>query len=391
MNHPQHDARPLVVHAIHRLGIGGLENVLVNLINHMPPERYRHAIVAMTDFDPDYRTRIQREGVEVYAMHRRDGGDRGLKWRLFKLFREIRPDIVNSYNLSGLDALLPAWLAGVKVRIHSEHGWDESDVDGRNVKRQILRRIHRPLVHLYIPVSKDIARYLQERIHIPAKRVQHIYNGVDTRGYRPAQNGREALPEESTTRADDIVFGTVGRIQAVKDQGNLVRAFGLLRKQAPDLADRLKLVLIGDGPQFDEVSRVVDELGLREAVWMAGARSDVPQLLRGLDVFMLPSLSEGISIAILEAMASGLPVVASRVGGNPELVQEDQTGLFVPPAQPQALADAMERYARDPDMRARHAVAAQEFIAANFSLDAMVEGYLKAYDGMLARATGRSG
>lgn len=139
------DRRPLVVHVIHHLMTGGLENGLVNLLNHLPEERYRHAVVCMTDYT-DFRLRIRRPDVEVFAIHKRLGHDPLAQWRLLRLLRRLRPDVVHSRNLSGLDSLIPAMLAGVRVRVHGEHGRDVHDVDGTNRKLIWLRRLYSPLV-----------------------------------------------------------------------------------------------------------------------------------------------------------------------------------------------------------------------------------------------------
>lgn len=136
---------PLVAHIIHRLDVGGLENGLVNIINRTPPERYRHAIICMIDYNPAFRARIRREGVECHALHKREGKDLGVYFRLRRLLSELRPDIVHTRNLSALEAQLPAWLAGVRCRVHGEHGRDVHDIDGRNRKYNLLRRALRPL------------------------------------------------------------------------------------------------------------------------------------------------------------------------------------------------------------------------------------------------------
>lgn len=184
------------------------------------------------------------------------------------------------------------------------------------------------------------------------------------------------------------MFGTVGRMQTVKDQVTLARAFVRAVRAMPDGRERLRLALIGDGPLLDGCRAVLAEAGMSELAWMPGARDDVPDLLRGLDVFVLPSRTEGICNTILEAMASGLPVVATDVGGNPELVVPDRTGLLVPPSSPEALAAALVRYAGDPALRRGHGAAGRARVLAEFSLDAMIEAYLSNYEALLARRQG---
>ena len=158
-----------------------------------------------------------------------------------------------------------------------------------------------------------------------------------------------------------------------------MRAFARLRSGGDEAAQRLRLVIVGDGPVRPQVEALVDELGLREVVWLAGERSDVPALMQGMDVFVLPSLAEGISNTVLEAMASGLPVIASDVGGNPELVDAGVTGFLVPPADTEAWADAMRRLATG-DAAARMGQAARLRVEQEFSLDRMVGQYQALYE-----------
>ena len=157
--------------------MGGMENNLVNLINRMPASSFRHAIACVEDFT-DFRSRLVKPDVEVFALHRSRIGVQRLRLELFRLCRRLRPRIVHSRNRSGLDVLLPARLAGVRYRVHGEHGWDVGDLLGESRKLLLLRRLHAPLVSRYITVSKDLERYLTRRVGVAAGRVTQIYNGV---------------------------------------------------------------------------------------------------------------------------------------------------------------------------------------------------------------------
>lgn len=373
-------AAPLVAHIIYRFDIGGMENGLVNLINHTPPERYRHAIVCLTEYT-DFRTRLARADVPCYALHKRPGHDFGLYVRLWRLLRELRPTIVHTRNLPALDSLLPAALAGVPSRVHGEHGRDVFDIDGSSRKYTLLRRTFRPLAQRYIAVSRDLEGWLREHIGVPPQALTHICNGVDTERFRPRQS-RQPLPVTGFADEGAFVIGSVLRMQQVKDPMNLVRAFVELVRE-PALRARARLALIGDGPLYADVAGEIERAGVRELVWLAGARKDISELLRGFDVFVLPSLAEGISNTILEAMASGLAVVATNVGGNPELVVDGETGALVPRADARALAQALKRYAEDPALLARHGCTARERCERDFGLTAMVHRYLDVYDELL--------
>lgn len=377
-------ARPLIAHVIYGLKTGGLENGLVNLINHMPAERYRHAIVCITDYS-DFRQRIRQAGVECYALHKPPGKVPGFYVKIWRLLRQLRPHIVHTRNLTALAVQVPAMFAGAPIRIHSEHGRDMIDLDGSNVKYQRVRRLIRPFVHQYIALSRDLERYLGDRIGVPPERLAQIYNGVDTDLFKPAGTRRASLPISGFAGVDTVVIGTVGRMQAVKDQLTLVRAFAHLLELRPDLRARLRLVIIGEGALRQPALNLLKRAALLDLAWLPGERADIPELMRGFDLFVLPSLAEGISNTILEAMATGLPIVATRVGGNPELVEEGHTALLVPANDPPAMAAAIEVYADDAAKRAQHGAAGRAAAEARFSLDTMVSAYMKIYDRVLRR------
>ena len=373
------DTRPLVLHVIHQLAMGGMENNLVNLINRMPASGFRHAIACVEDFS-DFRSRLVKPDVEVFALHRSRVGVQRLRLELFRLCRRLRPRIVHSRNRSGLDALLPARLAGVRYRVHGEHGWDVGDLHGESWKLMLLRRLHAPLVSRYITVSKDLERYLIRRVGVAARRVTQIYNGVDTERFAPAADKPTGLLPASLAGTDLVVIGTVGRIQAVKDQATLLRAFAALQSARPESRARLRLAVVGDGPLLGELRDLARSLGIAETTWMPGALGNVPDVLRLLDVFVLPSLSEGISNTILEAMASRLPVLATARGGNVELVEEGQNGRLFEPGDVPALTRLLAEYLDDPARRRAHADTARRRALERFSLDAMVASYQAVYE-----------
>jgi len=386
------DPCPLIAHIIHRLDTGGLENGLVNLINHMPA-RYRHAVICLTDYTA-FRERIQSAEVAVYALHKKPGQDWGIYVKLWRLLRQLRPAIVHTRNLATLESQLPAALAGVKVRLHGEHGWDANDPDGS--RYLWLRRLLRPLVAHYIPLSQESEIYLRERVGVAPGRITRICNGVDSDRFQPAANGRAELPVPGFAPVDSaaapgaaapaIVIGTVGRMQAIKDQLTLAQAFVQLVRTTP-AGPRLRLALIGEGPLRADIAALLEQAGVMAQVWLPGARNDVPALLPALDIFVLPSRGEGISNTILEAMACGLPVVATRVGGNSELLVDGETGVLVAPGDPTALAAAIRGYVDDPDRRQAHGSAARQRIEQHFSIHSMVAAYTALYDAVLHRPT----
>jgi sugar transferase (PEP-CTERM/EpsH1 system associated) len=353
-----------------------MENGLVNLVNHMPADKYRHAIVSLTDAT-SFRERIQRGDVECYSLHKKPGHDVGLYLRLWRLFRRLRPDIVHTRNLAAVEAVVPAALAGVPRRVHGEHGRDLQDVDGTKRRYRMLRRVLAPLVHRFIALSAELEAYLVDGVGIAPEKISRIINGVDSDRFRPE---RAPLPAEAgLDTSDAVVIGTVTRMQEVKDPLTLVRAFARLNDA------RARLVMVGDGPLLDRVGEELRAHGVADRAWLAGSRDDVPELLQAFDVFALSSRVEGISNTVLEAMASGLPVVASRVGGNEELVVEGETGALVPASSPQELADALARYAGKPELARAHGRAGRRRVEESFDIHGMVARYQAVYDEVMAR------
>lgn len=378
------DPRPLIAHVVFRFAVGGLENGVVNLINRMPCDRWRHAVIALTDVNDAFARRLRRKDVFLAALNKPPGHGVRLYPRLFKLFRELRPAILHTRNLAALEAAVPAWAAGVPVRIHGEHGRDVGDLDGGNRKYQRIRKLYRPFVQHYVALSHDLDRYLIERIGVPAARVTHIYNGVDCARFCPRVERREPIAGSPFNDPALFVVGTVGRLEAVKDQTNLARAFVSALRASAAAAQRLRLVLVGDGPLRSEVEAIVRAAGAERFVWFAGERGDVADLLRGFDCFVLPSLAEGISNTLLEAMATGLPVIATRVGANADLMEEGAAGRLVPRADPEALARELLALLDDPARALSYGRAGRQIAERRFSLERMVADYESLYLRLLA-------
>jgi sugar transferase (PEP-CTERM/EpsH1 system associated) len=382
---PRADPRPLVAHVVYRFDVGGLENGVVNLINRLPHDRWRHAVVALTDVSTEFCRRVERGDVEYHALGKPAGHLLGLYPRIARRFRAMKPAIVHTRNMAALEATVPAWLAGVPVRVHGEHGWDTADLDGTSGRLRWVRRAFRPFVTYYVTVSQHLADYLEGRVGVSAARVAQIYNGVDAARFRPSAAGRGAIAGCPFGGRDHFLIGTVGRMQTVKDQTNLATAFVRAAGLDRTARARLRLVMVGDGPLRAEVERILEQGGVRDLAWLPGERADIPDILRGLDLFVLPSLAEGISNTILEAMATALPVVATRVGGNGELIEEGLTGALVPSADPDAIAVAMLGYFTDARRARRHGKAGRNRVERQFSLDRMVADYDRLYRRLLER------
>jgi sugar transferase (PEP-CTERM/EpsH1 system associated) len=354
----------------------------VNLVNRLPPERFRHAILCLSGYT-DFRRRIRRDDVPVLSLDKQPGKDPAAYLRMWRLLRALRPQVLHTRNVGTVDMQWVGWAAGVPGRVHGEHGWTADDPQGLDRRRLAIRRGCRPVVHRWMAMLQDIARWLERDVRVPPSRVRQLYSGVVTQRFSP--DGASAADAPWPATAGTVTVGTVGRLDPVKNQRSLLESCHAILERHPELRGRLRLIIAGDGSMRRNLEQSAQCLGLGSQVWLPGARSDVPELMRSLDVFVLPSLNEGISNTILEAMACARPVVAARVGGNAELVTHETTGLLYEPGDPDGLAQALARYAAEPELRSRHGRAARERVLERFSLEAMVRRYADFYDELLAR------
>lgn len=367
---------PLIAHVVFRFDYGGLENGVVNVINGLPEALFRHAIIALTETS-DFQRRIRRQDVSVHALNKRQGKDPGAYMRLFRLLRQLRPAIVHTRNLGTLDCTLVARLAGVPSRIHGEHGWDTYDPDGTNRKYRALRRMLNPTIDRFVTVSSELEQWLVQSVGIRAAKVQRICNGVNTDAFRPRASRERLLIPAERFPPQSIVVGSVTRFVDIKDPLNLVRGFIAARRD--QRGQSLRLLMIGDGPLRAQAQAMLDDAGEAANAWLPGSRDDIAAVLREMDVFALSSRREGISNTVLEAMASGVPVVASATGGNLELIEDGRTGMLVPPADSEAIARALLSYAGDDGMRERHGRAARARAEREYSLRRMLADYETLY------------
>ena len=368
-----------IVHIVHRFDTGGMENGMVNLFNTLSPERFRHTVVALTDFS-DFRQRITAQAVEFHALHRPPGRGMGWMLRLWKLLRQLQPDLVHTRNLAALEAQVVAAAAGIRATVHGEHGRDVFDLYGQNWKYNLIRRAIRPLVSNYIAVSRDLESWLRDTVHVPPHKLHQIYNGVDSVKFHPRVGAR---PEFA--HPDSIVFGSVGRMVEVKDYPTLTRAFIKLVRQQPDRAERARLVIVGEGPARETCLSLLQQAGLAHLAWMPGERHDIADIMQAFDVFVLPSKNEGISNTILEALASGLPVIATAVGGNIELVEPGVNGMLVPPGDVAGMAQALLSYLDAPARIAEQGGHARRLGRAALQHSGHGEAYAAVYDKTLRR------
>lgn len=365
-----------IAHLVHRFSVGGLENVVAQLIDHLPEDRFRHTVVAVSDIDPSFADRVQRKDVEWVSFNKPPGQPYAQYPRFVRLMKQLQPQVLHSCNLAALDFVPAAAWAGVKRRIHAEHGWAADDARGSNVKKQWLRRAYRPWVQDTVAVSDEIAHYLRDQIRYPAERIHLIENGVDVQRFQP----RTSLPPPDFPWNPEAhcIVGCVGRMEPVKNHALLLRAFAKARAEDSLTRQRLRLVMVGDGPLRAKTEQLVRTLQLDDAVWMPGQRADVAAILNAIRVFVLCSLAEGTSCALQEALAAGADVIATRVGANARLLNDGELGTLIQSEDEAALTNALVARVHlprtDAERQRTHLHAAE-----HFSLQATVGHYARLF------------
>jgi glycosyltransferase involved in cell wall biosynthesis len=287
-------------------------------------------------------------------------------------FRQRRPDVVHIHSGAWLKGARAAALADVPRVVFTMHG-----IDGSQPRYQsLLDRWAARTTTVAVAVSAAFEPYLSAEAHVPPERLRVIINGIDVQRFRPGPRSR-ALRSALGLSPTDVVIGHVARFAPVKNHVMLVNAFSALLRARPNAF----LALVGDGQLRGDIEARVDALGIRNRVAFLGLRTDLPDVYRDLDVLVLPSFSEATSMSILEGMASGLPVVATAVGGTPEILGHGDAGVLVPTDDAPALAAALERLVDLPAERSRLGSLARARAEANYSEERMLDAYEAAYFG----------
>jgi sugar transferase (PEP-CTERM/EpsH1 system associated) len=366
-----------VLHVVQSLEPGGLENGVVNLVNRLS-DRFDAHIFCVRRVGA-FGQRVTREGCVII-----DGKYRGGLWDSVRQIREFCRDreveVVHTHGWGTfLVGYLAAKLAGVPAVINGEHGVIYADT----LKRRLVQGVLMNLVDLNLAVSEDLRREIMERFRVRGSRIRTIENGVDTDRFRVSEAERGARRSALGIPRDAFVAGTVGRLVPVKDYPTLVRGYAGFRKRHPD--GEARLVLVGLGEEYDRLRALAGEFGVAHEVILAGFQEDVPGFLNLMDIFVLTSEKEGMSNTILEAMACGKPVLATRVPGNQSLVKDRVTGELFGFGDADALADALARLMNDRELLGQYSRNALDKIARENSLEVMVRNYEAAYAGVLGK------
>jgi glycosyltransferase involved in cell wall biosynthesis len=296
--------------------------------------------------------------------------------------KEFRPHIVHTRNFGALDGILSAHMTRVPVTIHSEHGYELDILGGLPLRRRFVCRALYPMADAIFTVTEDLRAYHSRQSWMPSTKFRVIHNGVDTDRFSPAPETTKKNRVALGLPPGRMVVGTVGRLVPIKDHETLLRAAELLLHQGKNL----HVLIVGSGPEQAKLEAIVaSSAQLNGHVTFAGASDHVPEMLNAIDVFVLPSISEGMSNTTLEAMACGLPVVVTRTGGNPELTDDGRSGGLFVPRDFKSLAQILAGFHSDRGRRDAFGAAARRRAVEKFSLAGMVQNYRELYLELAAR------
>ena len=358
-----------ILHVVESLERGGLERVVVDLVRAQRDAGH-HVAVACLFARGQFGEDLAADGVNVFSCDKQPGVDWNALGRIRAYVRDERVSILHTHNaVACYYGAIATLMTSVQKRINTRHGMGSRR---RFTSREMLYLAVTPLTHTLVAVSKEGQNAFEQRGTFSPKKSTTVVNGIPVEAIaRTADAARDALRAEFGFAATTRVLGNVGRLNWAKDQATLLRAFRIAVDAEPDQ----RLLMVGDGKLRGSLTELCTELGLDDHVIFTGERPDVFELLGAMDVFVLSSVTEGYSIALLEASAAGLPIVATDVGGNSEIVSDALTGLLVPAKNPEALAKALLTMVQDGALRASYGAAGRDWAFKNASVAAMAAAY----------------
>ncbi len=375
--------RPLrILHVVNHFSMGGAENGIRKLLVGLDSSLFEQEVCAIRGYSAEFCAGTGRE----VAVHVPDAASGKLMiTSLARIMRTRRPDIVHSRNWGAIESVIAARMASVPVAVHSEHGYELDMLEGSlPLRRRMMRRFVYGRADAVCTVTNDLRSYHAKQAWWNPERMRVLYNGVDTDRFCPNGAARSATRKALGISENDFVVGCVSRLVPIKDHPTLLRSASALRRQGV----AVKAMIVGDGPELSNLRAIAESLpNLKDAVLFTGATTESAAMMNAMDVFVLPSISEGMSNTLLEAAAVGLPSVATKVGGNPEVVVEGETGLLFTPRDELALTGLLSQLQRDPATREAMSRNARKHAVANFSFKAMMSRYTDLYL-ELARAKG---
>lgn len=359
-----------VLHLVQGLNVGGLEYMVVGLVNRLDRENHMPSICCFNTLGKLQNKLL--DDTKVTLLKRKPGIDFLYPFKLASMLKEDRIDIVHLHNSTAFFyGVLAGKIAGARRIVYTEHARDVSP----NITVRIVDKILSYMTDRIVVVAEFLKWNLVQKEWIDPTTITTIYNGIDGDEFI-REFDREEITEELNISPASKIIGIVARLDRIKNHKCLIKAMKNVAALFPDAL----LLVIGDGPLRGELEELVSFERLHKNIIFLGTRNDIPRLLSVLDIFVLCSLSEGLPLTILEAMAAGKSIVATNVGGIPEIIQDGTDGIIIPSDDPDALADAILELIRDDRKRHDMGVKARIKFEERFTVQAMVESYEKLYE-----------
>jgi glycosyltransferase involved in cell wall biosynthesis len=367
-----------VTHVVLSLDVGGLERNVVNQVREGQRLGQEVAVLCL-ERPGTLAPQVEALGGRVGCVYKRPGIRPRTFARVWAALRGLRPDVVHTHQIASLFYSGPAARgARVPVLVHTEHG---KECYASRRRTRWLGRLAGAFADRFYCLSADMARAAVAQRVVPHRKVHVIGNGIDTDRFRDC-GGREEIRSSLGIPTDAVVVGTVGRLTEIKRQDILLRAFARLRQRL----SAAHLLFIGDGPLLGELRELAAGLGIGGYVHFLGYQPEPERFYQAMNVFALTSRSEGIPQAALEASVAGVPVIASRVGGVPEVIEDGRTGLLFEFADEAALADGLHALATDAELAHRLSEAGRLRVEARFHVRRMAEDYHRQFLELLNRS-----
>ncbi len=350
--------------------------MVTNLVNHLAPDRFESTIISFAPLRP-LTNRVDRSRTQLISLNKKGGNNPLLIYKICLILQENGVDIVQTHNWgTALEGILGAKLARVPGVVHAERGTVEDKKF--NI---LLQRFLWGFADKVLSVSEAHRKKVTNIIRFPHEQIKAIVNGVDTERFFPNPEIKERMRKTLGLKKKSICIGTVGSLRLVKNQSLLINACSMIL----DHFEHVEVLIVGEGPLEPKLIQEVQTLGLSEKIHFAGAQPNIPEILNALDVFVLPSLSEGMPNVVLEAMACGLPVIATAVGGTPEVVEDGKSGILIASEDELHLVQALREMIQNHEKRLAFGIEGRRRVLSRFSLKKMVLEYQELYESLLQK------
>lgn len=371
--------KPLnLMHIVFCLDVGGLEYLVLNLIKKLNKAKYNVSICSLSA-KGKLEEKFIKMGIKVYHIEKSRGIDYLLYFKLASLLRKNQIDIIHTHNPAPwFYGVVAGKLAGIKAAVHTEHSYLFAEQKRLMLAERLLSKITETIVS----DSDKVTDFLVKKLGIHEERITTIVNGIDIDKFKIVVDVM-AKKTEFGIAEDSLVIGNVARLEPVKNHLYLLDVFSKVIRSFP----KAVLVIVGGGSQFEILKLKAVELGIKNKVFFLGVRDDIPELLGLFDIFALTSINEGISLSLLEAMAAGRPIVATNVGGNPDVVVDGKTGFLLPLKDSEKMAEKIVSLLSNKELSIRMGEAGLKRAEQLFSLDRMVKNYENIYDHCFEKRT----